>query len=68
MTEDNGVLYVDLTSRVEGMDLPESPYIPRKFPLGLIKKIEDHNIRNGMLSLTLVNFNNTMTEYVEYAP
>lgn len=68
MTDYNGVLYAALSSKVKGIDLPKSPFMPRKFPLGLIKKIGDHNIRNGMFSMTLVNFNNTVTGNFERLP
>ena len=68
MTDYNGVLYVAISPKVKGADLPKSPFMPRKFPLGLVKKIGDHNIRNGMLSMTLINFNNTVTGNVERLP
>lgn len=68
MTDYNGVLYVAINSKVKGMELPKSPFMPRKFPLGLVKKIGDQNVRNGMLSLTLLNFNNTVTGNFERLP
>jgi len=61
--ESNNTFQFTISPKSKNVQIPSSPYIPRRFTLANIHKVSTQCIPQGRMSITLVNYNSSAEGY-----
>lgn len=67
MHEANKLLQISISPKDDKLELPKSPYIPRRFTNQNIHKVSKQCISQGKLGITLLNYSSSIEGYTVYS-